>query len=76
MWINSTDEEREVWKKWQMWDKLRYKRDCIVYKQSKRASPSNDTKKSQLHRDDDEDERQDDSQKSSFHIPKKKRLVS
>lgn len=76
MWINSTDEERENWKKWQIWDKLRYKRDCIVYKQSKIASPSNDTEKAQPERDDDKDERQEDSHKSSFHIPKKKRTVS
>ena len=26
-----SDDERSVWKRWEVWDKLRYERDCLAY---------------------------------------------
>jgi len=35
-WFNLSDEEIEVWKKWQEWDRLRFKRDGAIYNKVKR----------------------------------------
>ena len=29
-WFDMSDEQTEVWKKWQIWDRLRYKRDMAI----------------------------------------------
>lgn len=82
-WLDSSDEEKNIWKQWQIWDSLRFKRDRMIYdaKQSQTTSShDHNATKSQnegngFSRKADEINN-DNSQKSTFHIPKKKRLIS
>lgn len=82
-WINLSDKEKNVWKQWQIWDNLRYKRDCIIYdaKHSQKVSHKSDNRKAQTGASDspkkvEEPKSKDGAQRSTFHIPKKKRLMS
>ena len=82
-WQGLSQKEKNVWRKWEAWDKLRYERDCIVYEQRQSQPNQNgdennangDTtvpkKRENPHNNDD-----DKAQQSSFHIPKKKRLAN
>ena len=78
MWINSTDDERNVWKKWQIWDNLRYRRDCKIYeaKQSQATSRHIDANQSQNDEKSVSMKESSEKSQSSFHIPKKKRIIN
>ncbi len=36
-WHEMSDDEKNIWKKWQVWDQLRYNRDCAIYKNPKKS---------------------------------------
>ncbi len=87
-WFDLSDEDRETWKKWQIWDRLRYKRDVAIFRNPRRneakhrradeVSTTMDNDASiqipKRHRRDSEPaaERSGDGS-VSFHIPKKRR---
>eukprot|EP00553_Chaetoceros_curvisetus_P000582 CAMPEP_0204619136 /NCGR_PEP_ID=MMETSP0717-20131115/5590_1 /ASSEMBLY_ACC=CAM_ASM_000666 /TAXON_ID=230516 /ORGANISM="Chaetoceros curvisetus" /LENGTH=396 /DNA_ID=CAMNT_0051633053 /DNA_START=246 /DNA_END=1433 /DNA_ORIENTATION=+ len=39
-WHDMSDEEKIIWKKWQVWDQLRYNRDCAIYRNPKKSRTS------------------------------------
>jgi len=89
-WLGLSDDERSVWKRWQIWDSLRYRRDCSIHEAKKTAKKSLTVKDSQHGNHDAIPKKRShpesspatnnnvngNAQKSSFHIPKKKRLPS
>ena len=82
-WLAFSDEEKQMWKKWQEWDAKRYERDIKIYERKMRKSdeelvgagnelednPPPKVKKEEIMEDDEKDA------KGSFHIPKKKRTL-
>lgn len=69
-----SDDDREIWAKWQVWDKLRYNRDMAIRAKHQESQvngiPEHDE---QAKRKGSSDEN---TPGSTFHIPKKKRASS
>lgn len=70
-WLDMSDDDREIWAKWQVWDRLRFNRDLAI-----RAKHQ----ESQVHEIPEQDMQakrkgstDDNAPDSTFHIPKKKR---
>jgi hypothetical protein len=89
-WSGLSDEEKDDWKKWQIWDSLRFKRDSIIFNEKRAAtskSPStaqdsqeqssiSPTKKRGSQEPSQATNNANDSpKKSSYHIPKKKKRL-
>ena len=86
-WIAFSEEERQVWKKWQEWDAKRYERDIKIYEKKMRRSDEKLVGTSRVKQEESvEDNRQkvkreesaeddDKGAKGPFHIPKKKRTI-
>lgn len=83
-WFELSDEERNIWKKWQSWDRLRYARDLALHRKKIESSEEKSNEKivpetdSSLHipkkrRDIETNNDNGSNGGSSFHIPKKKR---
>jgi len=85
-WNEMPSEEKDVWKKWQVWDQLRYNRDLAIHrtpKKSQRLVNQEHTTEDSISdipnkRKGDDDVESDKPQSvpnpdTSFHIPKKKR---
>lgn len=85
-WFNMSEEDRDTWKKWQVWDNLRFQRDLAIHDRVKKGSPAthgrenfpsgNDERNSiPKKRKDPENshEKNESATNLSFHIPKKKR---
>jgi hypothetical protein len=62
-WLKLPDDEKDVYRKWTEWDKLRYARDLAIYEKVK----------SDEH-DDTADEIENDDMKA-IHVPKKRKQV-
>jgi len=75
-WDNLSKDDKEIWKKWEVWDSKRYKRDVVVFQKR----PTNLTQGvNQTHDADLKKRKKDNSSaadsKSAFQIPKKKRSI-
>lgn len=74
------DEDRAVWQKWQVWDRLRYKRDMAIRAEVLRNEEpeENETTKDEDPPDAVPAKRKvdEDVATPSFHIPKKKRPIA
>lgn len=78
-----SEEEKTVWKKWEVWDKLRFERDCSTY-ESKPSQKSlsddasgNESKQEEfLVTSPKQELTSKKSPESTFHIPKKKKRLS
>ena len=74
-WFEMPDEDKDVWKKWQVWDRLRHKRDMAIYRKPKKTEASNENNNIEniQKRQRDSVQAVESSSNTSFHIPKKKR---
>lgn len=78
-WYNLPAEEKAVWKKWEVWDKLRFEHDCLVYESKsgeKGASMDvnpNEPKQEEPLSSAKANGNGKKSPDSTFHIPKKKK---
>jgi len=85
-WFDMPDKDRDIWKQWQGWDRLRYKRDLAIYNKAQNGDADEDdldedtsagnvtaTPIPQKRKGTDPTSENDANTSSSFHIPKKKR---
>lgn len=43
-WLASSDDDKQIWRKWAAWDKKRYARDLGIYEEAQKTSNGNSTK--------------------------------
>jgi len=75
-WRKLSEDENEVWKKWERWETKRYNRDVAIYEKRQASLTKVDDLReadSKKRKDSDSNAPPDLNSKSSFHIPKKKR---
>jgi hypothetical protein len=86
-WFNLSNDEQEIWKKWQEWDNLRFKRDLKIYERVQRgekekvrtaevrmeSNHTHEVEKSNVGKRN-ESELENATPSNEFHIPKKKRM--
>jgi len=75
-WLELSDEEKGVWRRWQEWDSLRYRRDCVIHEAKQTIKHENSgaiPKKRSNPEMSQAVYSNDNAPKSSFHIPKKKK---
>ena len=62
-WLELEDEEKEVWRKWALWHKKRYRRDLEIYTAKNNENQSHDAPPQ---------EDDNDSARKGVHVPKKR----